>query len=85
MYVQTSATGIMIAEFVKMNARWKKMAIVNVSKSTNIMFSEEEKQKIKEVYDLFYLIRHDLFVKDDDSEIYWVLDSIVDGINQIMK
>lgn len=61
------------------------MAIVNVSKSTNIMFSEEEKQKIKEVYDLFYLIRHDLFVKDDDSEIYWVLDSIVDGINQIMK
>lgn len=61
------------------------MAIVNVSRNTSVIFSEEERKQIQEVYELFYLVRHDLFVKDDDSEIYWLLDSIVDGMKQIMK
>lgn len=60
------------------------MAHVNVNRSVSIHLEEEEKEILLKSYEVLKNIRHEIFQRDDDSELYWCVSSTVDNLEDLL-
>lgn len=61
------------------------MSDVSVSTSVSIHLEEDEKESLIKAYSILKELRHELFLKDDDSEVYWCIDGAMLGVGDTLS
>lgn len=59
--------------------------IVNCYSDVDINLEDEEKETIKKAYEILKEVRHELFMQADDSDAYWMAESVTSGIYDLMR
>lgn len=61
------------------------MSSINVSCNISIHFENDEKEILIKSFDILKELRHELFLKDCDSDEYWCIDGTMNGLRDILK
>lgn len=61
------------------------MSSVNINKDVSIELENDEKEVLIKSFDILKELRHELFVKDDDSDKYWCIDGTMNGLRDILN
>lgn len=61
------------------------MSSVNINKDVSIELENDEKEVLIKSFDILKELRHELFVKDDDSDEYWCIDGTLNGLRDILN
>ena len=59
--------------------------IVNCYSEVDISLDDDEKEAIAKAYEILKEIRHECFIQADDSDAYWLAESVTDGIYNLMR
>ena len=59
--------------------------IVNCYSEVDINLDDDEKEAIAKAYEILKEIRHECFIQADDSDAYWLAESVTDGIYNLMR
>ena len=59
--------------------------IVNCYSEVDINLDDDEKEAIVKAYEILKDIRHECFMQDDDSDAYWMAESVTSGIYNLMR
>lgn len=59
--------------------------IVNCNTEVDIDLDENEKETIAKAYEILKEVRHELFMQADDSDAYWMAESVTSGIYNLMR
>ena len=59
--------------------------IVNCNTEVDINLEDDEKEAISKSYKILKEIRHECFIQDDDSDAYWMAESVTSGIYNLMR
>lgn len=60
------------------------MSKINVKKEINIQFEPNELDVLEKAYEIVKDIKHDLFIADDESDEFWMADSAVDSLKELI-
>lgn len=61
------------------------MSSVSISSEVKICLEENEKETLVKAFEILKELRHELFLKDDDSEEYWQTDGAMSSIKGILS
>lgn len=61
------------------------MSSVSISSEVKICLEENEKEILVKAFEILKELRHELFLKDDDSEEYWQIDGAMSSIKEILS
>lgn len=61
------------------------MSNININKDVFIELESSEKEVLIKSFDILKELRHELFLKDDDSEEYWCIDRTMNGLRDILN
>lgn len=59
--------------------------IVNCNFDVDINLEDDEKETIAKAYEILKEVRHELFMQADDSDAYWMAESVTSGIYNLMR
>lgn len=59
--------------------------IVNCYSDVDINLEDDEKETIAKAYEILKEVRHELFMQADDSDAYWMVESVTSGIYNLMR
>lgn len=59
--------------------------IVNCNTEVDINLDDDEKEAIAKAYEILKEIRHECFMQADDSDAYWMAESVTSGIYDLMR
>lgn len=59
--------------------------IVNCYSEVDISLDDDEKEAIVKAYEILKEVRHELFMQADDSDAYWMAESVTSGIYNLMR
>lgn len=61
------------------------MSSVSVNNEVSINFEDSEKETLEKAYEILKELRHDLFIQDDDSDVYWNIDGTLSGLRDVLS
>ena len=61
------------------------MSSINVSSNISIHLENDEKEILIKSFDILKDLRHELFLKNDDSDEYWCIDGTMNGLRDILN
>lgn len=59
--------------------------IVNCNTEVDINLDDDEKEAIAKAYEILKEIRHECFMQADDSDAYWMAESVTSSIYDLMR
>lgn len=59
------------------------MAKVNINNSVSICLETEEKETLLKSYKILDQLRNEIYIRDDDSAMFWSVDGIIEGLENI--
>lgn len=59
--------------------------IVNYNTEVDISLDDNEKETIAKAYEILKEIRHECFMQADDSDAYWMAESVTSSIYDLMR
>lgn len=59
--------------------------IVNYNTEVDISLDDNEKETIAKAYEILKEIRHECFMQADDSDAYWMAESVTSSIYNLMR
>lgn len=59
--------------------------ILNCYSDVDINLDDDEKETIAKAYEILTEVRHELFMQSDDSDAYWMAESVTSGIYNLMR
>lgn len=59
--------------------------ILNCYSDVDINLDDDEKETIAKAYEILKEVMHELFMQADDSDDYWMVESVTSGIYNLMR